>query len=351
MRVLVTGATGFLGGAVTRELLARGHAVRVLARERSDTSALEQEGAEARHSSGLALEISRGDVLDPAAVRRALAGCEAVVHTAGIAGFRATRAALMAANARSVEVVLGAAKEAGVARAVLTSSTSVLGGTRAPAIADEETAGNAETLGIPYFVSKLHGERAALALAAAGLPVVVVRPAYVLGPGDVHGTSAATLVAIVRRRIPAYVEGGASFCDVRDVARGHVEALLRGRPGRTYVLGGHNLRVSEMIARVAAIAGVKPPPKIPLTLALVAAALQELRARLAGGRPAMTRELARAAALYTFVSSARAEQELGYAIRPFDEMVKDTLRWAMARGKLAAETPELRAIAAEVGAE
>ena len=94
---------------------------------------------------------------------------------------------------------------------------------------------------------------------------------------------------------------------------------------------------------------MKPPPRIPLPLALGAAALQELGARLTGGRPAMTRELVRAAALFTFVSSARAEQDLGYAIRPFDEMVKDTLRWAIAHGKLRAETPELRAIAAGAG--
>jgi dihydroflavonol-4-reductase len=347
VRVLVTGATGFLGGAVARELLARGHAVRVLAREGSDTAPL-LEGAEARPGESRespAPEIVRGDALDPAAVRAALAGCEAVVHAAGLAGFRATGEALMAANARTVEVVLGAARDAGIGRAVLTSSTAVLGGTRTPAIADEATAGNAEKLGIPYFLSKLHGERAALALAARGLPVVIVRPAYVLGPGDVHGSSAATLVALVRRRIPGYVEGGASFCDVRDVARGHAEALERGRPGETYILGGHNLRVGEMIARVAALAGVKPPPRIPVSVALGAAALQELGARLGGGRAAMTRELVRAAALYTFVSSAKAGRELGYAIRPFDEMVRDTLRWAIAHARLRAETAELRAIA------
>lgn len=341
MRVLVTGATGFLGGAVAGELLARGHAVRVLARERSDTAQLLELAGPAP-----LLEISRGDALDPAAARRALAGCDAVVHAAGLAGFRATREALADANARTVEVVLGAALEAGIRRAVLTSSTAVLGGTRTPALAAEGTAGNAEALGIPYFVSKLQGERAALALCARGLPVVVVRPAYVLGPGDVHGSSAATVVAVVRRRIPAYVEGGGSFCDVRDVARGHADALERGRPGEIYILGGHNLRVSEMISRVAALAGVAPPPRIPATLALAAAALQELGARLGGGRAAMTRELVRAAALYTFVSSAKAQRELGYAIRPFDEMVRDTLRWAMAHGRLGAETPQLRELAA-----
>jgi len=246
---------------------------------------------------------------------------------------------------RGAETVLSAALGAGVGRAVLTSSTSVTGGTRKPEIADEGTPGNAEALGIPYFLSKRAGERAGLALAARGLPLVVVRPSYVLGPGDVHGSSASSVVAFARGRIPAIVAGGASFCDVRDVARGHAEALERGRPGEVYVLGGHNRPISELAARVAALSGVPAPRRVPYAAALLFAAAQEAAARLAGRRPATTRDLVRAAALYTYVSSAKAERELGYRIRPLDEMIADTLRDAIARGKLRAETPELRALA------
>jgi dihydroflavonol-4-reductase len=337
MRVLVTGATGLLGAAVVRELHGRGgHAIRILARATSDVTIL----------SGIPVEVARGDVLDAAAAAAAIEGCDAVVHTAGVVSFRpGMEARLLEVNARGVEVVLGAALAAKVSRAVLTSSTAVLGGTRRPAVADETTPGNAEALGIPYFTSKLLGERAALALHARGLPVIVVRPAYVLGPGDVHGSSSATVVAFARHGIPAYVEGGASFCDVRDVARGHVEALLRGRPGDVYLLGGHNLTVSELVARVCAISGARPPPRLPVALALAAAVAQELAAKLTRGRAAMTRDLVRSAALYTFVSSAKAERELGYVVRPFDEMVRDTLRWAIAERRLLPTTPELRAIA------
>jgi dihydroflavonol-4-reductase len=194
-------------------------------------------------------------------------------------------------------------------------------------------------------VSKLLAERAALDLSRRGLPVVVVRPSFVLGPGDVHGSSASIVVALARRRVPAYVAGGASFCDVRDVARGHVAALERGRAGDVYVLAGHNLQVGEMVASVCAIAGVPPPPRVPYAAALALAAAQEGWARLAGRRPPTTRDLVRAAALYTFASSAKAERELGYAVRPFDEMVQDTLRWAIAAGRLRPETAELRALA------
>jgi dihydroflavonol-4-reductase len=337
MQVLVTGATGLVGQAVARELAARGHRVRIYARPASDVSLL----------APLGLEVARGELLDGAALAAALAGCDALVHVAGIAtlGHDAPER-LEEVNVRGAEAVLSAALAARVRRAVLTSSTSAMGGTRAPALLDESVPGNAEALGFPYFVSKLRGERAGLSLAARGLPLVVVRPSYVLGPGDVHGSSASTVVALARRRVPALVDGGASFCDVRDVARGHAEALERGRPGEVYVLGGHNRRVTELAGRVAALSGVPAPPRVPYAAAWAFSAAQELAARLAGRRPAVTRELVRAAALYTYVSSAKAERELGYAIRPFDDMIADTLRDAIARGRLRADTPELRALAA-----
>jgi len=335
VRVLVTGATGLIGAETVRELALRGHAVRALVRPASPLAGLE----------GAPAEIVRGDVLDPASVRAALADRDAVVHTAGIPRIGGNPRETFAVNVRGVEVVLEAALQAGVARAVLTSSASVMGGTRAPAVADESTSGNAEALGIGYFVSKLRGERAAQALAARGLPLVVVRPSFVLGPGDTHGSSAATVVALAKRRIPGWVEGGASFCDVRDVARGHVEALERGRPGEVYVLGGHNLRMSEFMTRACAAAGVPRPPRVPFAVAFGAAALQEAWAKLTGRRPATTRDLVRSAALYTWVSSAKAERELGYAIRPLDEMLADTLRFALASGRLKAVTAALRALA------
>ncbi len=337
MRVLVTGATGLVGSAVAKELLARGAAVRVLVRATSKLSNLE----------GTGVELARGDVLDAASVRAALDGCDAVIHAAGIPRIGGPPAQLHAVNVEGVEIVLGAALEKGISRAVLTSSTAVLGGSREPSLVDEETQGDAEALGIPYFTSKLLGERAGLALARRGLPLVVVRPSFVLGPGDVLGSSASIVTGLARRRLPGWVDGGASFCDVRDVARGHAEALLRGRAGEAYVLGGHNLEMREMISRTCALAGVAPPRRMPFALAYGAAAAQEAFARLTGGRAATTRDLVRAAALYTFVSSAKAERELGYAIRPFDDMVKDTLRFALATGRLRPETPELRALATE----
>jgi len=336
MRVLVTGATGFLGSWVARELVARGHAVRALVRPTSPLDNL----------AGVELERVEGDVLDAASVRRALWRCEAVAHVAGLVHFLPTDLdRLRAVNVRGVELVLGEALAAGVGRAVVTSSTAAMGGRPTPEILDEGSASNAEALGIHYMVSKLRGEEVARALGGRGLPLVVLRPAFLLGPGDVHRSSAGLVQAIARRAYRFHVRGGASFCDVRDVARAHAEALERGRPGECYVLGGHNLTLDRFMALAAAAAGVPAPREVPYALAWAAAIASEAYARLRGRRPRLTRQLLDSSRLYTFASSARAGAELGYALRPLDESLRDTLRWFLARGMLSPSTPQLRALA------
>jgi len=203
-----------------------------------------------------------------------------------------------------------------------------------------------ESLGIPYFSTKALGERVGLAVAARGLPVVVLRPAFVLGPGDVHGSSAALVVNLARRRIPGFVEGGASFCDVRDVARAHAEALLRGASGAPYTLAGHNLTTTELVTRVCGLAGVAPPRRMPFSAALAIASAEEITAGLQKRPPHLTRDLVKASALYTWTTSERARAELGYEVRPLEAMVRDTLRWALGRGKLTPDTEALRALGA-----
>jgi len=333
MRVLVTGASGFIGSWVARELVSRGHDLRLLLRPGSPPDNLE----------GLAAERAVGDVLDASSVRRALAGCDAVVHAAGVVHFLPTDLdRLFEVNVRGVEVVLGEALAAGVRRAVLTSSTAAAGGRSVPEPLDERSPSNAEALGIHYLLSKLRGEQAGLRLAARGLPLVVTRPAFVLGPGDVHRSSAGLVLAVARRAYPAFVRGGVSFCDVRDVARGHAEALERGRAGEVYVLGGHDLELEDFMRRTAALAGVPPPRRVPYAAAWPLVAGSELWARLRGRRPRQTRQLLASSRLYTFSSSAKAEAELGYSRRPFEDSVRDTLRWFLRKGWLDARTPQLR---------
>jgi dihydroflavonol-4-reductase len=337
MRVLVTGATGFVGAWVARELASRGHAIRVLVRPQSRLDNLQD----------VPCDRVVGDVTDPASAERAVAGCEAVVHAAGFARLRAgDRDHLFAVNQSGAEKVLAAALRAGVRRAVFVASAGALGGTWEPEVLDETWSGSAEQVAVDYFVSKLRGEQAARALARAGLPLVILRPGVVLGPGDVYHSSAGTVLMLARGALPGYVRGGGSYCDVRDVARAHAEALERGRPGETYHLGGHNLEMGELARLVSRLSGTPMPRRLPYVVMLAVAFLKELAAKARGRRSPISRQLVRGGRRYTFLSSEKARRELGYATRPLEETLRDTLRWFLAHGDLEARTPELRALSA-----
>jgi dihydroflavonol-4-reductase len=344
MKVLVTGATGFLGSWLVRELLEAGHTPRALVRRTSRLDNLTE-----LFSRGA--ERAEGDVLDAASVRGALSGCDAVIHTAGIPHFSPDDVPnMMRVNVEGVTTVLGEAQRAGVERAVLTSSVAAMGGGVVPRVADESTPSNVEQLGLHYSLSKYQGEQAAMRLCAAGLPLVTLRPAVILGPGDIYRSSTSTILALVRRKLPVIVEGGASFGDVREIARAHVAALTRGRIGEAYIVGGHNLRISELAARVAEISGVPAPRCLPYALALPLVTAAELSLRALGRHPDMSRQLLQASRLYTWVSSEKAAAELGYKIPPFADMLRDTLRFFLENGRLKPTTPELQRIAQQGGA-
>jgi dihydroflavonol-4-reductase len=335
MRVLVTGATGFLGSWVAREVASRGHQVRLLVRPQSRLDNVQDVPG----------ERVLGDVTDAASLERAVAGCEAVVHAAGVARLRAgDREHLLAVNQGGTENVLRAALRANVRRALFVASAGALGGTWKPLAMDEQWRGSAERVGVDYFVSKLRGEQVALELARAGLPLVVLRPGVILGPGDVYHSSAGIVLMFARGKIPAYVRGGGSYCDVRDVARAHAEALERGRCGETYFLGGYNLEMGELARLVSRLSGVPIPRRIPYPLMLAVAALRELAARARGRRSPISRQLVRGGRRYTFLDSGKARRELGYANRPLEATVMDTLRWFLGHGDLEATTPELQAL-------
>lgn len=321
MKVLLTGATGFLGSWIARELVGAHHDVRALLRPTADT----------QNIADLPLDRVPGDLLDPHSVRRALEGCDAVVHTAGATSFLPKdRLNLQRVNVEGTRVVLANALAARVKRAVYTSSVAALGGTRTPRVMDEDHPGDVPPeQAAAYMASKRAGEAVATDLARQGLPVVILSPAVVLGPGDIYRSSTAPVLAIARGRLPGYVPGGAAFTDVRDVARAHLAALDRGTPGERYILGGSNLDIGEYVTRVARIAGVKPPRRIPYPLAWLVALLHEWT----GGT--LSRDLIRASALFTWVSSEKACRDLGYATRPFDDSVRDTLRFFVDMGKLA----------------
>lgn len=312
---LVTGATGFVGSHVARALAARGDELRILARRSSSLDALE----------GLEFERVTGDITDRRAVRRAVAGAERVFHLAGRTSMRESdRKAVWDANVRGARIVFDEALKAGVERVVHTSSVGAIGVAKPRATVDESATFDIGHLGIAYVNSKHEGELEALRAAARGLPVVIVNPSFVFGPGPSGGTSMGLVKRFLLRRIPAYVNGALNVVDVRDVAHGHLLADRKGDVGERYILSGRNFTLDRLFADLSRISGVEPP-SLRLPGAVMLSLLQAgTLARLP--MPSSPDEV-RSAMLWWTYRNTRAKQELGFEPRPHEETLEDAVRW------------------------
>jgi len=327
VRALVTGATGFVGAAVARALLASGREVRALVRPTSDR----------RNLAGLALESVVGDLTDAASLVRAAGNCEAVFHVAADYRLGAPRPQeLYQANVEGTRNLLNAARAAGVGRIVYTSSVATIG------IPADGTPGNEATpvtltdMVGHYKRSKFLAEELARSAARAGLPVVIVNPSTPVGPGDIKPTPTGQLVRDAAcGRMPAYVDTGLNIVHVDDVAAGHLLALERGRIGESYILGGEDLTLREILADIARQVGRRPPRvRLPARALLPVAMIAEGVARLTGGSTRITVEGVRLAHKRMFFSSDKAVRELGYHWRPASVALADALAWLRAQGLL-----------------
>lgn len=325
---LVTGATGFVGSAVARHLRSLGHDIRVLARS----------GADRRNLEGLDAELVTGDITDPDAVRRAVAGCHYVFHVA--ADYRLwvpDPAPMMAANVDAAVDVCRAAAEAGAERIVYCSSVAVLGLPKDGTPGDEETPVTfADMIGV-YKQSKYRGEEAVRRLIAdTGAPVVIVNPSTPIGPRDIKPTPTGRMIVdAARGRMPAYVDTGLNVVHVDDVARGHWLACTRGEIGRRYVLGGENMALADILKTVAELTGRRPPKvKLPHDLIMPIAHAAEWFGKATGREPFVNVDSVRMARKRMWFSWDRARRELGYQPRPAHEALADAVAWFRANGCL-----------------
>jgi dihydroflavonol-4-reductase len=324
---LITGATGFVGAAVARTLLAAGLPVRVLARPRSDR----------RNLAGLDVEIAEGSLEDTVSLARAVAGCRYLFHVA--ADYRLwvpDPAAMFRANVDGTRELMLAALAAGVERIVYTSSVATLG-LVAGGVADEATpSGIGQMIG-PYKQSKFAAEAAVRALIAERrLPAVIVNPSTPVGPGDVKPTpTGRIIVEAAKGKMPGYVDTGLNLVHVDDVAAGQLLAAERGTIGERYILGSENLSFADILGAVASTVGRRPPSlKIPYAMILPIAAGAEMMARLTGREPFTTLDGVRMSRKKMYFSSAKAMRELGYAPRPAREAIVDAVAWFEANGYL-----------------
>lgn len=332
-RVLITGATGFVGSAVLRAFVAAGYRVRALVRA----------GSERAELAAGEVEVAPGDLREHDALRAAVAGCEGLIHVAAdYRLFVPDPAPMYATNVDGTRALMRAALDAGVRRIVYTSSVAVLGHRADGAPADEGTRATLEDMIGHYKRSKFLAEAAVSQLAASdGLPAVIVNPSAPVGPRDARPTPTGRMVLeAARGRMPAYLDTGLNIVHVDDVGEGHRLAYERGAVGERYVLGGDNLRLAEIFAAIAGLAG-RPAPRIRLAPGpLVPLAwLAEAWARVSGTPPRLTRdELAMARHAMVF-SSAKAERELGYAHRPAEAAFADAIEWFAASGRLRRSAP------------
>jgi dihydroflavonol-4-reductase len=327
MRALVTGATGFVGAAVARALLAEGWEVRVLVRRGSDR----------RNIATLAAEQVVGDLTDAASLERAVAGCEAAFHVAADYRLWAPQPQeLYRTNVEGTGHLLEAARAAGVWRIVYTSSVATVG---LPALGgpgtEDAPVGLADMIG-HYKRSKFLAEERAWQAAAQGVPVVIVNPSTPIGPGDVKPTPTGQIVLdAARGRTPAYVDTGLNIVHVDDVAAGHLLAFHRGRVGERYILGGQDMTLRDILTTVAQLVGRSPPRiRLPHAAVLPVAYVSELYARLTGRSTRVTVEGVKMARKRMFFSSEKAVRELGYRWRPPSEAFSDAVRWFREQGYL-----------------
>ncbi|HZQ50938.1 MAG TPA: hopanoid-associated sugar epimerase [Bryobacteraceae bacterium] len=313
---LVTGASGFLGWHVARTLLERGHHVRALCRPGSQIRELE-------------VERVTGDLRDPESLARAVEGCELVFHVA--ADYRLWSKHpqdLYRSNVDGTRNLLEAAQRAGVERVVYTSTVGCIGMPQ-DRNGDENTPVTLEDMVGHYKRSKWLAEQVALEKAREGLPVVIVNPTAPVGDHDWKPTPTGKIILdFLRDKLPAFVDTGLNLVDVRDTAVGHLLAAEKGRSGERYILGCENLTLEQILRRLATIAQ-KPAPKmkIPYAVAYLAGVATTAWANLTGHEPVAPLEGVKMTRKKMFVSSAKAQRELGFRPGPVDAALTRAVEW------------------------
>jgi len=327
-RVLVTGATGFIGSAVARQFVAAGFVVRVLVRPASPRINLH----------GLDVEIVEGDVRDRPSIDRAMAGVRYVVHAAADYRLWARREAdILRTNVEGTRHVVESAAAAGVEKFVMTSSVATVA-LRPDGEPSDESQVLAERDAIgAYKRSKVLAEALVIAAARSGaLAAVIVNPSAPVGPRDIKPTpTGRVVVEAAAGRMPAYVDTGLNLVHVDDVARGHLQALHKGTVGERYILGGQNVPLGRMLADIAHLVG-RPPPRwqLPRAPLYPLAACAEAVARLTGKEPFITLDGLRMARYRMYFSAGKAERELGFTARPYVDGLRDAIEWFSAAGYL-----------------
>src|SRR6202049_749918 len=326
MLAFITGATGFVGSHVARVLAEQGADLRLLIRSSSDP----------RNIQGLKADWVVGDLRDPASIERAMAGCDVVFHVA--ADYRLwvrEPEQMYRANVEGTRAVLDAARKNHVRRVVYTSSVATVGFTSNGRPADEDSPVALDKMIGHYKRSKFMAEEVALEAGRSGMDVVVVNPSTPVGEQDIKPTPTGRIVVdFLKKKFPAYVDTGLNLVDDTEGARAHLAALEKSRSEQRYILGGENLTLKQILDKLAEITGLPSPKlRVPYVLALATGVVDEVvTGRLLGREPRATIDAVRMGRKKMYVSSAKAERELGWRTVPVDDALRRAARWFQANG-------------------
>ena len=326
MLAFVTGATGFVGSHVARALAAQGADLRLLVRSGSDLRNIQE----------LQAERVMGDLRDAASLKKAVAGCDVVFHVA--ADYRLwvrDPDEMYRSNVEGTKAILEAARESKVRRMVYTSSVATMGFQSNGHLANEESPVSLANMIGPYKRSKYMAEELAIEAGKSGMDVVVVNPTTPVGERDIKPTPTGRIVVdFLKKKFPAYVDTGLNLVDVAECAQGHIAALEKGRSGERYILGGENLTLKQILDRLADITGL-PSPKIevPYVVALATGVVdQVVTGYIRNREPRATIDAVRMGRKKMFVSSGKAEQDLGWKTVPVDAALRRAVEWFQANG-------------------
>jgi len=326
MKCFVTGATGFLGSQVARQLLAKGADLRLLVRP---TSRLD-------NIVDLPADRVVGDLRDVDSLRQGTAGCEFVFHVAADYRLWALNGQeLYQSNVEGTKNILQAARESGVRRVIYTSSVATMGFGNNGRLTDEQSPVSLDDMVGDYKRSKFMAERLVIEAAQSGQDVVIVNPSTPIGERDIKPTPTGQIVVdFLKKKFPAYVDTGLNLVDVIDCAEGHLLAMEKARPGERYILGGENLTLKQILDKLGAITGLPSPTiKVPYGVALAAGAWGSI---VVGGmmrkEPRATIEAVQMSRKKMFVTSAKSERELEWNPRPVDDALRRAVEWFQAHG-------------------
>ncbi len=326
MKCFVTGATGFLGSHVARRLLGKGADLRLLVRP---TSRLD-------NIADIPAERVVGDLRDTDSLKKGMAGCEFVFHVAADYRFWALdRQELYQSNVDGTRNILQAARDSGVRRVIYTSSVATMGFGNNGRLTDETSPVTLENMIGDYKRSKFMAERLVIEAGQAGQNVVMVNPTTPVGERDIKPTPSGQIVVdFLRRRFPVYVDTGLNLVDVVDCADGHLLAMEKAQPGERYILGGENLTLKQILDKLGAITGLPSPKvKLPYAVAFASGLVDTLvTGKILKREPRANLDTVRIARKKMFVTSSKAERELGWQSRPVDDAMRRAVEWFRANG-------------------